>query len=110
MQQPRIAPEVLTAAIWDALKSVPGVVDLHRNPLQALGERVKLDRLSPVRLIDDDEQALEVHIVVAEGQPIPPIAQAAREALRQYTAKALGMPGVPIHLFIDDTAPLPSDT
>mgnify|MGYP000330216521 CR=1 FL=1 len=45
-----------------------GVVDLHRNPLQVLGERVKLDWYGPVRLAgEDDAPLLEVHIVVAEG-------------------------------------------
>jgi uncharacterized alkaline shock family protein YloU len=106
--QPRIAPEVLTAAVWDAIKDVPGIVDLHRNPLQQLGEKVKLDWHGPVRLSDEDgETTLEVHIVAAAGRPLQPVAEAARHALQQYAERALAMPAVHVRVCIDDIAEAP---
>jgi uncharacterized alkaline shock family protein YloU len=107
-QQPKIAPEVLTAAVWDAIKDIPGVVDLHRNPLQQLGERVKLDWRGPVRLSEEDgETTFEVHVVAVAGQPLPPIAEAARSALRDYARRALAMPTVHVRVCIDDIAEEP---
>ncbi len=84
-QPSRISPEDLTAAVWQVVREVPGVVDLHRNPLQMLGERVKLDWHGPVRLLGDETApVLEVHIVVAVGHPIPVVAEATQQALRRY--------------------------
>ncbi len=53
-QGPSISPDVVTSAVWDAVKELPGVCDLHRNPLQSLGEKVHLERHGPVRLDEDD--------------------------------------------------------
>jgi uncharacterized alkaline shock family protein YloU len=102
-QQPKITPDVLTAAVWDAIKDIPGVADLHRNPFQQLGERVKLDWYGPVRLTDEDGRPLlEVHIVVAAGHPLPAVAQATKRALHEYTRRALAMTDVAVNVFVDD--------
>ncbi len=107
-KQPRIAPEVLTAAVWDAIKDIPGVVDLHRSPLQQLGERVKLDWRGPVRLDEEEgETTLEVHIVAAGGVPLRPVAESARRAVQDYAERALAMPTAQVHLFVDDIADEP---
>ena len=50
------APDVVTTYVWDAIKEIPGVADLHRSPLQALGEKVHLERLRPVRLEEHEGQ------------------------------------------------------
>lgn len=108
-QPARISPEDLTAAVWQVVREVPGVVDLHRNPLQMLGERVKLDWHGPVRLLGDETApVLEVHIVVAVGHPIPAVADATQRALRRYVRQDL--PSCrDVRLCVDDIAD-PRDT
>ena len=51
---PSFSAEVITSTVWDAIKGIPGVADLYRNPLQTLGERVHMERHGPVRLGEDD--------------------------------------------------------
>jgi hypothetical protein len=51
---PSFSAEVITSNVWNAVKGIPGVADLYRNPRQALGERVHLERHGPVRLGEDD--------------------------------------------------------
>jgi uncharacterized alkaline shock family protein YloU len=102
---PKIAPEVLTASVWDAVKSVPGVSALYRGPLQAFGEKVKLERHGPVRLLEqEDPPVLEVHLVVAAGVPIPPLADEVHRQLRRLLASALGMEHVDVRVVIEDIA------
>lgn len=97
-----MSSEALTGAVWDAVKDVPGVVDLHRNPLQALGERVKLEWHGPVRLHTDRRvPLLEVHLVLATGRPLPPVADAATAALERFAA-TLSLPDVEVRVFVDD--------
>ena len=62
--RPELTPEVLSATVWDAVKAIPGVVDLYRNPLQSLSEKVGMERHGPVRLLDQQPPVLEVHLVV----------------------------------------------
>lgn len=103
--RPKIAPEVLTATVWDAIKTVPGVVELHRGP--SLG-KVLLERRGPVRLLDEETPpTLEVHLVVAAGQPIPAIAEEVHGTLRRFMASTLGMHQVVVRLYIDDIAEAP---
>ena len=102
---PRIAAEVLTATVWDAVKDVAGVVELRRSPLQSLGERVHLERRGPVRLqYEAQPPVLEVHLVVAAGRPIPPVAEEVRRALAPRLTLMEGMTGVIIHVMVDDLA------
>jgi len=104
-QHPHMNPEELTHVVWKSLAEVPGIVDLHRNPLQALGERVRLDWHGPVRLQTDRRvPLLEVHIVVAAGRPIPPVVDAATAALRKLAADHLEPPPVEVRVFVDDLA------
>jgi len=103
-EPPKSSAEDLTAAVWQVVREVPGVVDLHRNPLQLLGERVKLDWHGPVRLVGDEATpVLEVHIVVAAGHPIPAVAEATQQALRRYVRQDL--PACrDLRLYVDDIA------
>ena len=41
------SPEVISTYVWDAIKGLPGLADLHRSTLQSLGERVHFERLGP---------------------------------------------------------------
>ena len=75
------APDVVTTYVWDAIKEIPGVADLHRSPLQALGEKVHLERLRPVRLEEHEgRHVLEVHLVVRPDAAIPALAEQVRMA------------------------------
>lgn len=99
---PSISPEQLVADVGAIVREVPGVVDLHRNPLQVLGERVKLDWHGPVRFVgSDDAPLLEVHLVVVEGHRIPEVAEAARRVLEDFVDRVLpACRGV--RLYVDD--------
>jgi len=107
--KPRISSEVLSTGVWDVLKSVPGVVDLHRHPLQGIEERVRLDWHDPVRLADEHgANVLEVHLVVGAGRPIQPVAQQARRVVAEYAERALGLPSIEVRVFVDDIADAPA--
>jgi uncharacterized alkaline shock family protein YloU len=102
---PSFSPEVITRAVWDAIKAIPGLHDLYRNPLQALGERVRLERHGPVRLgEDDDGPLLEVHIVVSAGADIVAVSEAVARAGATYLGGATGMPITHVEVYVDDVA------
>ena len=105
--RPELTPEVLSATVWDAVKAIPGVVDLYRNPLQSLSEKVGMERHGPVRLLDQQPPVLEVHLVVATGRPIPPVAAAVRRALDRHLASLVGMRDVMLRIVVDDIAEPP---
>jgi len=105
--RPELTPEVLSATVWDAIKEVPGVEDLYRNPLQSLGERVGIERHGPVRLLDQQPPVLEVHLVVAAGRPILPVAEAVHRTLDRHLSSLVGMREVSVHVVIDDIAEAP---
>jgi uncharacterized alkaline shock family protein YloU len=101
--RPELTPEVLSATVWDAIKDIPGVADLYRNPLR----RVGMERRGAVRLLDQEPAVLEVHLVVAAGHPIPPIAAAVRHALERYLSSLVGMKAVAVHVVVEDIAEAP---
>jgi uncharacterized alkaline shock family protein YloU len=99
------SPEVITTYVWDAIKEIPGVADLHRNPLQVLGEKVHFERLGPVRLEREEEgYALEVHLVVAPDVTIPETAAAVEQAVRTYLKKTAGLELGRVAVCVDDIA------
>ena len=78
---PSFSAAVITSSLWDAIKDMPGVSDLHRNPVQPLGERVRRDRRGPVRLEQGDRgPLLEIQIIVEEGASIAAVGEAVAEA------------------------------
>ena len=106
--RPELTPEVLSATVWDAIKGIPGVVDLYRNPLRSLGEKVGMERSGAVRLLDQQPPLLEVHLVVAVGRPIPPVAEDVRRALIRSLSSLVGMREVTVHVVVDDIAEAPA--
>ncbi len=104
-QGPSFSADVVTAAVWDAIKELPGVHDLHRNPLQTLGERVHLDRYGPVRLDEDDDGAvLEVHVVAEAGAGVTALGEAVARAGATYLARMTGTPITHVEVYVDDVA------
>jgi uncharacterized alkaline shock family protein YloU len=102
---PSFSAEVITSTVWDAIKDIPGVADLYRNPLQTLGERVRMERHGPVRLDDDDAgPVLEVHLVVNQGVDIPAVCQAVALAGATYLARTTGTPIKHVEVHVDDIA------
>lgn len=102
---PSIAPEVVTSAVWDAVKSIPGVADLHRNTLQALGERVRLERHGPVRLgNDDDGPLLEIHITARHDADLVAVSTRVAEAGAACLTRTLGAPLTRVEVFVDGVA------
>ena len=102
---PSFSAEVITSTVWDAVKDIPGVADLHRNPLQALGERVHLERHGPVRLGEDDAgPVLEVHLIVDPDASIPTVCAAVARAGAMYLGRTTGTPITHVEVFVDDVA------
>lgn len=104
-EKPSMTQEVLTTLVWDAIKSIPGVVELHRSPIQALTERVGAERRGPVRLLDQSTPpTLEVHLVLASGTRIPAVAEQVRDTLTRFLPAAAGLAEVHVHVMVDDLA------
>jgi uncharacterized alkaline shock family protein YloU len=102
---PGFSAEVITSSVWDAVRGIPGVTDLYRNPLQTLGERVHLERHGPVRLLEDDAgPLLEVHLVVAAGARIRTVCEAVARAGATYLGHATGTPITHVEVYVDDVA------
>jgi uncharacterized alkaline shock family protein YloU len=105
---PTISQDVVTRAVWDAVKGLPGVCDLHRNPLQTLGERVHLERHRPVRLERDEEgPLLEIHLVAEAGTDLIAVGRAAARAGASYLARTTGTPITRVEVYVDDIADPP---
>ena len=100
---PSFSAEVITSTVWDAIKTIPGLDDLYRNPLQAFGERVRMERHGPVRLAEDEARPLlEVHIVVSAGAGIAAVSEAVARAGATYLAGATGTPITHVEVYVDD--------
>jgi len=103
--KPSFSPEVLTSSVWDAVKNIPGVHELYRNPLQSLGERVHIERYGPVRLDEDaDGPLLEIHLVAASDAHLPTLGEAVGNASATYLAGMTGMPIERVAVYVDDVA------
>jgi uncharacterized alkaline shock family protein YloU len=103
--EPSFSAEVITSTVWDAIKDIPGVADLYRNPLQTLGERVHMERHGPVRLGEDDAgPVLEMHLVVAPGNGIPALCEAVAQAGATYLERTTGTPIAHVEVYVDDVA------
>ena len=102
---PGFSAEAITSTVWDAVKGIPGVADLHRSPLQALGGRVRLERHGPVRLGEDEAgPLLEVHLIVDADACIPSVCAAVALAGASYLGRATGTPITHVEVFVDDIA------
>lgn len=102
-QGPSISPDVVQSAVWDAVKELPGVADLHRTTMQSLGERVHLERHGPVRLDADDEgPVLEIHLVAKAGSDLAAVGKAVGRAGSTYLTRATGNPVARVEVHIDD--------
>lgn len=100
-----LSAEVVTSTVWDAIAQIPGVADLHRNPLQTFGERVHLERHGPIRLVDDaDGPLLEIHIVLESGASVSEVGRAVARAGAGYLAQAAGTSIGHVEVFVDDVA------
>jgi uncharacterized alkaline shock family protein YloU len=108
-QRPGISPDVVTSAVWDAVKGLPGVADLYRTPMQSLGERVHLERHGPVRLDGDDEASvLEIHLIAETGADLAAVGEAVARAGSTYLTRTTGMPITRVEVHIDDIVDLSS--
>jgi uncharacterized alkaline shock family protein YloU len=105
---PSYTPEVIASSVWEAIKDVPGLADLHRTPLHALSGKVGIDRLQPVRLDHeaDGGPVLEIHIVVEAGAHVPTVARTVAEAGSGYLIKMAGAPVGRVAVYVDDVAGL----
>jgi len=102
---PSFSAEVITSTVWDAIKDIPGVADLHRNPLQTLGERVHIERGGPVRLAEDDAgPVLEVHLILDPGAGIPTVCETVARAGAAYLERTTGTPITHVEVYVDDVA------
>jgi uncharacterized alkaline shock family protein YloU len=99
------SPEVIATYVWDAIKDVDGVADLHRSPLQSLGGKVKFEKLSPVRVEEGSGgPVIEVHLVVTADADIPAAAAAVTRSVTTYLRTMTGIETVAVRVFVDDVA------
>lgn len=97
------SPEVISTYVWDAIKGLPGLADLHRSTLQSLGERVHLERLSPVRIEErEGRRVLDLHIVITPAARLPELVPQIRSAVRSYLHSMTGIDLDEIGVHIDD--------
>lgn len=97
------SPEVISTYVWDAIKGLPGLADLHRSTLQSLGERVHLERLSPVRIEErEGRRVLDLHIVITPAARLPELVPQIRGAVRSYLHSMTGIDLDEIGIHIDD--------
>ena len=95
--------DVITSSVWDAIKDIPGVSDLYRNPLQALGERVHMERRGPVRFEHaEDGPSLEIQIVVDEGASLAAVGEAVTRAGATYLTRTTGTPITHVEVVVAD--------
>jgi uncharacterized alkaline shock family protein YloU len=104
-QGPSISADVVSGAVWDAVKEIPGVNDLYRNPLQTLGELVHLERHGPVRLdADEDGPLLEIHLIAESGVDLAAVGEAVARAGAMYLTRTTGTPITRVEVHVDDIA------
>ena len=60
-----------------------------------------------MRLLDQQPPVLEVHLVVAAGRPILPVAEEVRQALGRHLSSLVGMREVTLRIVVDDIAEPP---
>jgi uncharacterized alkaline shock family protein YloU len=97
------SPEVISTYVWDAIKGLPGLADLHRSTLQSLGERVHFERMGPVR-IDEHEgrRVLDLHVVITPEARLPELVPQIRTAVRSYLHSMTGIDVDAVEIHIDD--------
>ena len=97
------SPEVIATYVWDAIKGLPGLADLHRSTLQSLGERVHLDRLGPVRLEEREGRlVLDLHVDITPAARLPELVPQIRAAVRSYLHSMTGIDPDEIAVHVDD--------
>jgi len=97
------SPEVISTYVWDSIKGLPGLADLHRSTLQSLGERVHLERLGPVRLEErDGRRVLDLHVVITPTARLPELVPQIRGAVRSYLHSMTGIDLDEIEVHVDD--------
>ncbi|MBN2204133.1 MAG: Asp23/Gls24 family envelope stress response protein [Thermoleophilia bacterium] len=101
-------PEVIASSVWEAIRHVPGLVELHRTPFQSLGEKAHIERLQAVRLdrATEDGPTLDLHIVVDAGAHIPTVARQVATAGADYLAGMTGTALAHVRVHVDDVAGL----
>jgi len=95
--------EVIASYVWDAIKELPGLADLHRSPLQSLGERVHLDRLAPIRLEEREGlSVLELHVVITPEARLTTLVPEIKRAALSYLHHMTGIDPDEIVVHVDD--------
>lgn len=99
------SPDVITRYVWDAVQHLPGIVDLYRNPLQSLGEKVHLERVGPVRLESTDAGTIvHIHIVIGPDAQVPQLAASIRDNVAAYLERMTGIRALAVNVHVDDIA------
>ena len=97
------SPEVVSTYVWDAIKGLPGLAELHRSTLQSLGERVHLERLGPVRLDErEGRRVLDLHVTITPDARLPELVPQIRSSVRSYLHSMTGIDLDEIEVHVDD--------
>ena len=100
---PSFSADVITSSVWDAIKDIPGVSDLYRNPLQSLGGRVHRERHGPVRLEHGEGgPLLEIPIIVSAEESLAAVGEAVAQAGATYLTRTTGTPITHVEVVVAD--------
>lgn len=93
MEPARISRDVLARYAADAATEVEGVRRL-------VGDRLR--RHGGVRIKDDDEVAVEVHLEVQAGVPIPAVGRDVQQRIAEYLERMTGTAPVTVDVIVHD--------
>ncbi len=105
-----VADSVVATYVAEAVRTLPGVVELHGSAWQEMSERVRVDvptKGIAVRAITPGVIEIDAHVRVAWGARIPGLAHAFQEAVRTNMRSLLDLEVRRATLFVDEIAPPP---
>lgn len=102
--RPSLSHEVVATYVADAVRSVPGIVDLHSPIWKGISSRVWESRGGGVVVRDSRPGAvnLDIHVKVAWGTVVPELAPAVEQAVRERVTALLSIELDSVALFIDE--------
>ena len=102
---PSVSHDVVASYVADAVRSVPGVVELHTSPWRGLSRRREIQTGGvEIRDTPTDTVDVEVHVRVAWGAVIPELARLVEEAIRERVLGLLNIDLGTVTLFVDEIA------
>lgn len=103
--RPRMADDVVATYVAAAVRSVPGVTQLHGKPWQELSERVRMGAPRKGVVVKETSPGVlevEVHVSVAWGTVIPEMARTLQETVAHNVETLLDLQVARTTVYIDE--------